>query len=744
MDDVAPEGVLDGRVLAGKLRLDHRLATGAMGEVWRARHLGLDKDVAVKILRTDRPLTDDMTERFIREARTASRLDHNNSVSVLDFGRDPSGPLYLAMELLEGQTLRQTLFERGRFPLPEACQLMSQVLAALAAAHSAGILHRDIKPSNIMLVPRQDDDGNPNMQVKVCDFGLAKFSNQAETLRGTERRLVGTPLYMSPEQAVSELLDERSDLYACGVVFFEMLTGRPPFEAERAVSVLMKHCASPIPKASNLVDSLPAEVDTLITTALGKDRSERFQSAREFRTAVLDLNKLPNIVPEQSNNSSLDTSYFIQPVSTGNNERLPKNTPEQPKLPSIEAQAMLEGQEQTFELPLERPVEATVSPPISGAMLPLIDGTAIETAGVKSYATESLPRPPLEAAELVPPIRSFEEKAQAPATDTRFLWERYALSPYRRAPARGFWLLDGQTNRIGPLTFDELCLALRLEAHEGSLPQSYVATDPRPQTWRPAEIFLRTLHSRGVSLLEAPSALRSDASGWLNPTTFPSLIALATREAMTGRIIVASSRTAKSAFFEVHLVAGSPTFIETNELNLQLPAVLIERGAFSENDLPNLVNDAWSNDTSLAVSVRRLTGVDLEEHRSGVMRSRLRRILKMAEGTWVADGGFQPEERRPFARSLLEILPRLAREALPRSTIEAALLPHLGAALSTYPGVDTALEDLGFTSKERTIAEELLAADRLELALPTREELRNAYATVAYLLVATTQAPTSL
>ena len=740
MGDIERAPVEVGRILADRLRLDVRLASGAMGEVWRARHIGLDKDVAVKLLRSDRRPDPTISERFIREARTASRLNHPNSVAVLDFGLAAEGQLYLAMELLDGETLAATLRERARLPLPEACFLLGQVLAALAAAHEKGVLHRDIKPSNIMLVPTQDDDGHPSVQVKVCDFGLAKFSDARETLSGSggDRRIIGTPLYMSPEQAVSEPLDERSDLYACGVVLFEMLVGEPPFQADRAVSVLMQHCAAPVPRVSERVEGLDPAVDALVERALEKEREHRFQSARAFRAAVLGLTEARSPSPQSAPAPTVrETSYFLGPGSTAGRARTRRaETPTRPRPPSVEAATLLRADMDTA-LPIEGPVESRAG----GRPWDVTRSDEIPSIDVVVDPPEGVADQTLEGAGLVPPMRVPSSIEPGPASvDARFLWERYALSPHRRPPTRGFWLLDGQKNRVGPLTYDELCVALRLEAHDGVLGESRVAADPQGRMLRPASALLTTLRSTAVGRLRAPESTNPDApSGWVDPITIPALLVRMSIEEVTGRLILASTKAAQPYFFEVHAVAGRPTIIETNDLSLQLPAILISRGALREEDLPLLVHDAWTHDTTLETSARRLTGLEIEEHRDGVMLRRLRRLLMMLDGTWTLDTQFVPIERRPFSQSLLSTLPRMIGDGLSSEFIESALLPHLGRALGARHGISETVERLGFTSRERTIAEELLSAPRITDALPAQGELRKAYATVAYILVASTR-----
>src|SRR5579862_8157708 len=224
---------LAGRVLAGRFAIESLIGSGAMGAVYRARHVGLDKLVAVKVLHRDAASNPTFAARLRREAKAASRLDHPNSVRVIDFGEEPDGLLYIAMELLDGVDLESLLQLEG--PLAEAriVALLSQVLAALDAAHKLGIVHRDLKPANIMIVRGVDEEGRPRETVKVCDFGIAKtpeasqMSGEAASLT-TEGILVGTPSYMSPEQCRGEALDPRADIYSLGIVLYELLVGVAP------------------------------------------------------------------------------------------------------------------------------------------------------------------------------------------------------------------------------------------------------------------------------------------------------------------------------------------------------------------------------------------------------------------------------------------------------------------------------------------------------------------------------------
>jgi serine/threonine-protein kinase len=293
---------LAGRVLAGRFAIESLIGSGAMGAVYRARHVGLDKLVAVKVLHRDAASNPTFSERLRREAKAASRLDHPNSVRVIDFGQEPDGLLYIAMELLDGVDLQSLLELEGPLAEGRIVSLLSQVLAALDAAHKLGIVHRDLKPANIMIVRGVDEEGQPREMVKVCDFGIAKTpdatqtSGEAASLT-TEGILLGTPSYMSPEQCRGEALDPRADIYSLGIVLYELLVGAVPFLADNVLDVLVKQVSEePVPP-SHRRPGISAHLEHVCLTAMSKKRDKRYASALEMRTALreapgLDLRAL--------------------------------------------------------------------------------------------------------------------------------------------------------------------------------------------------------------------------------------------------------------------------------------------------------------------------------------------------------------------------------------------------------------------------------------------------------------------
>lgn len=302
-----------GQIFAGKYRVEALIGEGGMGRVYRASHLSLDKQVVLKVLRRSL-LSDERTvARFQREAKAASRLNHPNSISVLDFGQS-QGSLFMAMEYVPGKDLHQIL--ATEWPLPEArvVEIMGQVLSALSDAHAAGVIHRDLKPENIMVERRR---GNGDF-VKVLDFGIAKIQDATGNDGRSLTRagfVCGTPEYMSPEQARGSPVDPRSDLYSVGVILYQLTSGLLPFEATSPVGFATKHLTEePTPPSLRRPEAtISVELEQLILRVLAKDPRKRPQSAEEFRQELLKTHADPPLPhPAPSAQASLGLVRWIR------------------------------------------------------------------------------------------------------------------------------------------------------------------------------------------------------------------------------------------------------------------------------------------------------------------------------------------------------------------------------------------------------------------------------------------------
>jgi len=268
-----------GTVIDGKYRLGAQIASGGMGSVWKAHHTKLDAQVAVKFMATEMAKNDMLRARFEREAKAAARLRSPHVVQVLDYGVEDDMP-FIVMELLEGEDLRSRLKRRGALALREAATIVTGTCKALGLAKKEGIIHRDLKPANIFLARSADDE-----VVKILDFGVAKAMTGELGDGTTSGILLGSPHYMSPEQARGHELDHRSDLFSLAVITFQMLTGKRPFRGKDVGDVIVKICTDPVPRPSHLVTSLPKEVDDFFEKAMAREPDARFQSAAEMANA---------------------------------------------------------------------------------------------------------------------------------------------------------------------------------------------------------------------------------------------------------------------------------------------------------------------------------------------------------------------------------------------------------------------------------------------------------------------------
>jgi serine/threonine protein kinase/beta-lactam-binding protein with PASTA domain len=280
MDATAVDPLV-GKVLDGRYRVDSHIAHGGMANVYVSHDLKLDRTVALKVMHPNLAQDEDFVRRFIHEAKSAAALSHPNVVAVYDQGMD--GPhVFLAMEYVPGRTLRDLLTRRGRLGPREALGIMQPVLAALAAAHRTGLVHRDVKPENVLV----REDG----RIKVADFGLARAESASkQTKTGV---LIGTVGYLAPEQVLSGNADARADVYASGILLFELLTGRQPYDGDTPLAVAYKHVNEIVPLPSGGLPGLPSQLDALVATATSRDPGRRPADAGQFLAAVTEAHRV--------------------------------------------------------------------------------------------------------------------------------------------------------------------------------------------------------------------------------------------------------------------------------------------------------------------------------------------------------------------------------------------------------------------------------------------------------------------
>ncbi len=387
---------LIGRTLGGKFTITGFIGKGAMASVFRGRHDGDPPEVAVKVMHPMLGADPTFGKRFLREAKAAAKLNHPRSVRIFEYGSD-SGMLYIAMELLEGSDLFDALLKERRMPEARAVGIMIQVCGALVAAHEHGIVHRDLKPENIMLMK----SAAGHDEIKVLDFGIAKildretgdeappsspFSSPPSSNLTRVGTIIGTPEYMSPEQCRGETIDARSDIYACGVVLYQMLTGRTPFVGQSPVEIALKHVTDDPPALSAFVPGINPKLDAIIMKALSKWPAQRQESAAELER------ELSAVAPELSGEKPRNTISITREAVVSSPSSAPEISVHAPRLPGLPSDVTISAEH-------ARAVISGGSGSASGPFAPtppVISGSTLTPAsGMPKIARA--PQPPAES-----------------------------------------------------------------------------------------------------------------------------------------------------------------------------------------------------------------------------------------------------------------------------------------------------------------------------------------------------------
>ena len=318
---------LTGELIDGRYQLLRQVANGGMASIYEAIDTRLDRKVAVKIMHPHLAQDEAFVSRFIKEAKAAAALSHPNIVAVQDQGWNQSGvpAVFLVMELIEGHTLREYLTERGRFEIKDAINYLTPILSALAAAHALGIVHRDIKPENILI--------SKEGRIKIADFGLARGELIGSTMTAESSVILGSVSYLSPEQVQRGVADSRSDVYAAGIVAYEMLTGEKPFTADSPIQIAYMHVNEEIPRLRSKRKEIPQALDDLIASATAKNPDERPRTAGDF------LERLQQIhidLDPRKNQMDLGLDLPVEPIREKARKKVKEVEPVEEVKPVVE------------------------------------------------------------------------------------------------------------------------------------------------------------------------------------------------------------------------------------------------------------------------------------------------------------------------------------------------------------------------------------------------------------------------
>jgi serine/threonine protein kinase len=298
------DNLQSGQML-GPYRIINQIGQGGMATVYKAYQPSMDRHVAVKVLPSQLAESTEFVKRFQQEARTIARLEHPHILPVFDYG-ESDGTAYFVMRYLEAGTLKDRMVEGRPLPINEIDRIFTQLTDALSYAHSHGVIHRDLKPANALV----DSDGN----LFLTDFGIAKLLESASPRLTQTDAIMGTPAYISPEQAQAQTVDQRSDIYSLGIILYEMVTGRVPFTADTPLAIILKHISDPMPLPSALKADIPAPIEQVILKALAKDPQDRFATAAEFLAAWKRALNEKDYVPRDSKTISTPASSPLTPV----------------------------------------------------------------------------------------------------------------------------------------------------------------------------------------------------------------------------------------------------------------------------------------------------------------------------------------------------------------------------------------------------------------------------------------------
>lgn len=277
-----------GQIIEDRYKITGLLGEGGMAQVYKAKDLITDKDIAIKIIKEETMKNPLNLTRFEREARAAASLKHQNIVQVYNLGTFENRP-YMVTELIQGKTLKDSLNLRGKFSFLEACDIMYQLCSAVYYAHQHGVIHRDIKPQNVFITP----DGT----IKLGDFGIATFQNSAHITRSDV--VVGSVHYLAPEISKGNPASTQSDIYSLGITFFELITGRVPFDDESAVTVALKHIKDKFPSIKKFNPKTPALIEKIIYKACAKSPYDRYRSALDMRKDIERILQNPDLIKEK-------------------------------------------------------------------------------------------------------------------------------------------------------------------------------------------------------------------------------------------------------------------------------------------------------------------------------------------------------------------------------------------------------------------------------------------------------------
>jgi hypothetical protein len=605
---------------------------------------------------------------------------------------------------------------------------MLQVLAALGTAHEQGIIHRDIKSANIMVLDRVDDDGEPIEHIKVCDFGLAKILDHDSRvdLGGTTQggTVVGTPAYMSPEQAVGDTVDAKTDVYAAGVAMFEMLTGRVPFRGETPMAILVKQIKDEPPSPRSIVPSIPPAIEAIVLRALNKEREDR-PTARELRKSIGDVLKNP---PKPGKEAPPPKA--AKPVPK------PKAPEPEPASVDLHEEMPLPPRRAARDTVEELPLDAILGAPILGK--PVAAPGTPTTDDLLELVNEAVEEIEIEGADRdrdrdrgSRPMGERPKRAEPELEHQREIFQTYGIHLKRYAGSHGIWVRDPDERTLGPLDYKDSLQLLKKVAERGKGDRLWLSDG---KVWMNATKFVKLTGQQAVLRRPPLPDPRGQLYGSLVDTPLPALCAAITREQLTGRIYFKHDNGAEDGRLEIHLVNGAPTFVLSDLLELGLPSMLVSKGLVAEPMLPKLIVDVIGTEKPLA-EICAHEGIDVGKHLSLFMRENLAELVRWrGQGTFSFDATVMPGSVKPLAPSMFSVIPELVYRTSALHELIHAISQWAETPLPRSDHFDEMLKALNLSRQNATIASRFGAPRTIAQTLGGSYE-NKLHLTIAYILV---------
>jgi serine/threonine protein kinase len=757
----------------GKYELLERIGEGGMAEVFRARlpgKAGFEKIVVIKRILPHLASRKQVVDMFLAEARLTAQVQHKNIVQVFELGEDEeTGDPFMVMEHISGADLRRLLKsavkERLRVPPWFSVHVIAEVLDGLAYAHELtddrgrprNIVHRDVTPSNIFVSFLGD--------TKLGDFGIAKEKQQSSLTRTGQ--LKGKVAYMSPEQLYGEEIDERADVFACGIVLWECLAQKRLFGGRPDVGAMKMICEAPRIPPSQIFPDVPPALDACVLEALEIERDKRTKTSREMQSRLLEIqHQLHPITKPQEVRQTVE-------IALGRREATPE-------FRLLDVHSLSEGflsetddedrEEQVDEHPRElppSPVRRKMNPtemelsfeqsrllgakrrtmPVAADLPPFRDEEDDTATDAAEGPPASKPSPP-EASDDDPAswlMGADEVHAEANRRLQEFAqqrWQGYGeLENVRYDGPHPFWLRDKQQRTIGPYSLENVIALIKAESSNRLGPDAHISVD-RGQHVLDLAAFAK-LTGQETLFFDPNTRVPTTAEliGYLDQESMVHVATTIARERLTGRLSLAPE-SRKPLYREIHFIRGAPTYVFANEESLQLPEVLVARLLLPKDLVPDAVRRSIAgraplDEVAAALSVQGTAQIAsaAAKIRTIWMKDRLVEMFRWTTGRFSFETSFVPQPVPSFARSLFGLLPELVHRALTPDDLKAALLLVKDAKLELAPRPEVSMDELGLSPTQREVVQWIAKGKKLPAILKAHPKEERLVLLVTYILL---------